>query len=456
MHDLPALHEAAARHESVAPVFLLDDRLLHGRHASGARTRFLLESLADLDEGLRRAGSRLIVRRGRPERVLPELVRELGVEEIHFSRDLTPFARDRGRGVDAALADLDVRLVAHPGVTAAEDAAGIRTKTDKPYSMFTPFYRSWLEAPRREPLPAPRKLPPCPDTASDPLPTLEDLGLESEVSHPRPGGERAGLERMEWFLDGPVRDYETGRDRLDVDGTSQLSAYLHLGCVSPRVLEASLPRGQGAEAYRRQLSWRDFYHHVQYHHPENAVLEYQERYRGSIAWEDDEDAFAAWSAGLTGFPLVDAAMRQLRREGWMHNRARLVVGCFLTKHLGIDWRRGEAWFMRLLIDGDQANNNGNWQWIASVGMDTQPVHRRLYNPTLHQKRYDPDGGYVRRYVPELTGVPDKYLAEPWLMPEQTQEEAGCRIGTDYPEPILDLRKARAEALTRYGQAREAG
>ena len=456
LHDHPALHGAAARHERVAPVFFLDDRLLHGRHASGARTRFLLESLADLDDGLRHAGSHLIVRHGRPEDLLPELVRELGAEEIHFVRDLTPFARGRGQGVAEALRGLEVGLVAHPGVTAAEDAAALRTKGGKPYSVFTPFYRTWLEAPRREPLPAPKRLPPVPDTRSDPLPTLAKLGLDSEVSHPRRGGERAGLERMAWFLDGPVRDYETGHDRLDADGTSQLSAYLHLGCVSPRLLEASLPHGGGAEAYRRQLCWRDFYHHVHYHHPENATLEHQKRYRGSIAWEQDESVFEAWAAGLTGFPLVDAAMRQLRSEGWMHNRARLVVGCFLTKHLGIDWRRGEAHFMRLLLDGDQANNNGNWQWIASVGVDTQPVFRRIYNPTLHQKRYDPDGAYVRRYVPELAKVPDRHLAEPWLMSEEAQREAGCLIGTHYPPPVVDLRVARAEALARYGEARESG
>jgi deoxyribodipyrimidine photo-lyase len=333
-----------------------------------------------------------------------------------------------------------------------EDVAAVRTKAGGPYSMYTPFYRTWQDAPRHSPLATPRELPPCPELESAPLPDLDELGLKQEVTNPQLGGESAALERLAWFLDGPVLNYHRTHDALDVDGTSKLGAYLHFGCLSPRAVEAALPRGDGGTAYRRQLCWRDFYHHVQYHHPENARVEHQQRYRGTLDWVRDEHLFAAWAAGLTGFPLVDAAMRQLLREGWMHNRARMVVGSFLTKHLGIDWRLGEAFFMRILLDGDQANNNGNWQWIASVGVDPQPVFRRLYNPTLHQDRYDPRGRYVRQYVPELRKVPDQYLSEPWRMPREVQRAAGCLIGRDYPEPIVDLREARAEALARYSEA----
>jgi deoxyribodipyrimidine photo-lyase len=455
LHDHPALHAAAAGDEHVQPVFCLDDRLLRGRHASAARTQFLLESLAELDEGLRALGSRLLVRHGRPEDVLPEIVEATGAERIRFTRDLTPFARRRGGGVAAALEGSGVELVAHPGVSVVEDAAGLRTKAGTPYSMFTPFYRAWQEAPRHKPLPAPGQLPPPPSRrglGAEKLPTLKQLGMRQEVAEPYPGGERAGLERLDRFLDGPIKEYEHTHDALDVDGTSKLGAYLHLGCVSPRAIEAVLPQGTGAEAFRRQLCWRDFYHHVQYHRPENARQEHQERYRGTLDWPGDDRLFAAWADGLTGYPLVDAGMRQLLREGWMHNRARMLVGSFLTKQLGVDWRRGEAHFMRLLLDGDQANNNGNWQWAASVGVDPQPVYRRLYNPTLHQKRYDPEGRYIRTYVPELAEVPTKYIAEPWTMPEDVQNAAGCIIGTDYPEPLVDLREARAEALARYGNA----
>ena len=246
-----------------------------------------------------------------------------------------------------------------------------------------------------------------------------------------------------------MRDYTDNHDALGRDRTSRLSAYLHFGCLSPREIEARLPGGKGAEAFRRQLCWRDFYHHVLRHFPQNAREEFQERYRGAIEWNEDDELFRAWCEGRTGFPLVDAGMRQLRREGWMHNRARLVVGSFLTKDLGIDWRAGERWFMRWLIDGDQANNNGNWQWIASVGVDPQPFFRRIYNPARHMERYDPEGRYVRRYVPELEPVPDEYLQAPYTMPEELQRELGCVIGVDYPAPMVDHREAREEAFARY-------
>lgn len=257
---------------------------------------------------------------------------------------------------------------------------------------------------------------------------------------------------MSAWCDGPVDEYANGRNRLHGRCVSRLSPYLHFGCISPRELEARLPDGDGGEAFRRQLCWRDFYGYVLRHFPANAADEHQERYRHKLAWSRSQKRFEAWREGRTGYPLVDAAMRQLWREGWIHNRARLVVGSFLTKDLGIDWRWGERHFMRLLIDGDQASNNGNWQWVASVGVDPQPVSRRIFNPTLQQERYDPDGTYVRRYVPELADVPDEHLAEPWRMSTEVQEHTGCTIGEDYPEPIVDHAQARREALARYGDA----
>jgi deoxyribodipyrimidine photo-lyase len=456
LHDHPALIAALDGHGTVVPVFCLDERLLLGRHASGPRTQFLLECLADLGGELARRGSRLVVRLGRPEQVLPALARRVGAREVHFTRDVTPFARRRGAAVRAALRAVGVGQVSHPGLTVLGDVGAVCTKAGSPYTVFSPFYRAWEAAERGKPLAAPSCVPGLPDgvegEAPPALPTLAELGLEQEVTAPQVGGEQAAMERLSWFLDGPIERYARDRDALDVDGTSRLGAYLHFGCLSPRAVEAALPDGAGAAAFRRQLCWRDFYHHVQQHHPENAHREHQRRYRGTVRWAEGERSFVAWTAGLTGFPLVDAAMRQLLREGWMHNRARLVAGAFLTKHLGIDWRRGEAWFMRLLLDGDQANNNGNWQWIASVGVDPQPVYRRIYNPTRHLERYDPNGQYVRSYVPELRRVPQQYIAEPWTMPEHVQRAAGCIIGSDYPWPIVDLRESRAEALARYAQA----
>ncbi len=450
LHEHPALRVALESSERVVPVFCFDERLLSGRHRSGPRTQFLLESLAELDASLRERGSGLIVRSGAPERELAALATEIGAERLHFTLDISPFARERGRRVYGAMQQAGVSVHGHPGLSVIDEVGSPRTQGGKPYTVFTPFYNSWLRESRREVLAAPSKLPPLPSKlAKGRLPSLRSLELEQEVPEPAPGGESRGRERLSRFLADDVTHYGEGHDALGEDRTSRLSPYLHFGCVSPREVEQRLGRGGGPEAFRRQLCWRDFYHHVLLHHPRNAHSEFQPRYRGKIRWSRTERRFEQWCEGRTGFPLVDAGMRQLLREGWMHNRARLVVGSFLTKDLGIDWRRGERWFMRMLIDGDEANNNGNWQWIASVGVDPQPVFRRIFNPARQMQAHDPHGAYVRRYVPELAAVPDEYLSEPWSMPAQLQREIGCVIGEDYPQPIVDHAEARREALERY-------
>jgi deoxyribodipyrimidine photo-lyase len=448
VHDHPALHAAFDRADDVVPVFCFDDRLLAGRNASGPRTQFMLECLADLDE---RLGGALVVRRGRPEQELPALARDAKAEEMHFSADSGPFARRRIARVTRALRKAGVESFAHPGLHAVDDLDELRTHQGRPYTVFSPFHRAWLDAPRREVVGRPQRFAPLPSAVrKGRLPSLSDLGLAQKVEDPLPGGEGPARERLSRVLDSVVREYVDNHDALGRDRTSRLSPFLHFGCLSPREIEERLPRGKGPDAFRRQLCWRDFYHQVLLHHPRNSHSEFQDRYRGAISWSRSQKRFDAWCQGRTGYPLVDAGMRQLRREGWMHNRARLVVGSFLTKDLGIDWRRGERWFMRLLIDGDQANNNGNWQWIASVGVDPQPFFRRIYNPTRHMERFDPGGDYVRRYVPELREVPDEYLREPWTMPEDVQRDCGCVIGADYPEPIVDHLEARREAFERYG------
>jgi deoxyribodipyrimidine photo-lyase len=448
VRDHPALCAALERADQVVTVFVLDDRLLHGRHASGPRSQFMLESLADLDGSLRERGGALVVRRGPPERELASLAAETGAREIHFSADVSPFARARGERVRAALDG--VRLHAHPGVAAVDDLGAVRTRAGAPYTVFSPFQRAWEREPRREPLTAPDALPPAPGALTgEGIPALGALGLEQEVAEPPPGGEREARGRLERFLADGLTAYAGARDLPASGGSSRLSPYLHFGCLSAREVESRLPPGEGAAAFRRQLCWRDFHHHVLLHFPGNARAEHQERYRGRLRWNPPGAAFDAWRDGCTGYPLVDAGMRQLRREGWMHNRARLVAGSFLTKDLGIDWRHGERHFMRLLVDGDEANNNGNWQWIASVGTDPQPAFRRIYNPARQMETHDPHAEYVRRYVPELARVPDEYVREPWTMPEEVQRQAGCVIGRDYPAPIVDHAAARREALERY-------
>ena len=447
VRDHPALRAALDENDSVTCVFCLDDRLLHGRHESGPRTQFMLECLAGLDASLRERGGALVVRHGAPERELPLLAVETGATTVHFSADTTPFARRRDARVAHALRAAGVEPRGHPGVTVIDDVPGLLTQGGNPYTVFSPFHRAWSKVPRRDVLHAPHVLPE-PSVDPGPIPSLAALGLDQTVSDAMPGGESEARRRLASFTRGPVDRYDDRHDALGRDGTSRLSPYLHFGCVSPREVES---RAED-DAFRRQLAWRDFYHHVLFHFPRNAYEEFQERYRGALDWEDDEPAFEAWQAGRTGFPLVDAGMRQLAREGWMHNRARLVVASFLTKDLGVDWRRGERHFMRWLIDGDEANNNGNWQWIASVGVDPQPFYRRMYNPARHMERFDPHGHYVRRYVPELHAVPDAYLREPWTMPDEVQRDCGVIVGRDYPAPIIDRRRAREGAMERYRAA----
>ena len=455
VRDHPALRAALERHERVVPVFCFDDRLLHGRHSSGPRTQFLLECLAELDSELRARGSGLITRRGRPEREIVRVASEAGATAVHFTRESTPFGRDRGERCREAFDAAGLESHDHPGLHAIDDLRTILTKEEKPYTVFSPFFRNWAKVERRPVLRAPAALPPLPSgLVKGKLPSLDTLGLEQTVAEPATGGESAARRRLERFLADPIERYRDNRDALGRNETSRLSPYLHFGCVTPRQIEERIPAGgdpyeDGPAAFRRQLAWRDFYHHVVLFHPGNAKLEFQEKYRGTLRWNRPGKNLRAWQEGATGYPLVDAGMRQLKHEGWMHNRARLVAASFLTKDLGIDWREGERHFMRYLIDGDEANNNGNWQWIASVGVDPQPAYRRIYNPALHMERYDPHGTYVRRFVPELGPVPDKYLREPWTMPPEEQAACGVEIGKDYPAPIVDHKRGREEALERY-------
>ena len=456
LRDNPAL-AAAAEADLLIPVFCLDPRLLQGRHQSGARTQFMLDCLHDVDRSLRELGSRILVRHGTPERELPAVARELGARAVHATADVGPYARRRDAAVSSALAADDIELTLHPGLFVVDDPAEIRTSDGGPYTVFTPYHRSWERASRRAPLPRPRSLPGLPPgVKTGRIPSLKALGLSQPLSEPPAGGERAAWARLEAFLADGVDGYHEQRDALGHNGTSALSAYLHFGCLSARQVEHRLPSSPGAAELRRQLCWRDFYAQVLRSFPRNARSEHQARYRAQLRWSRSNRNFDAWRDGRTGYPVVDAAMRQLRREGWIHNRGRLIVGSFLTKDLGIDWRWGERWFMELLVDGDEASNNGNWQWIASVGVDPQPPARRIYNPSRQQHRFDPDGSYVRRYVPELMRVPDEYLAEPWTMPAEVQETSACIIGSDYPAPIVEHAQARREALGRFAAARSVG
>lgn len=448
LHDNPALRAASEDADYVVPLFILNDDLLQGRHAGSNRNRFLLESLDDMRQSLRKTGADLVIRSGSAATVLKELAADTKAEAVYYSADFTPYAIKRDKQVKQALEDSGTAFHSFGGRLIVDQLLGLKTKTGQTYKVFTPFWKNWMDVPRRAVTAVPRKLKLPTGMSVGSLPKLTAISHAADLSKAvLPGGETAGRQRMTDWLSGGVNDYHQTNNQLTT-ATSLLSPYLHFGCISARELEANLPDTKGARAFNRQLCWRDFYNYILLHFPANARQEFQERYR-ELAWSYDKQLLTAWQEGKTGYPVVDAGMRQLNREGWMHNRARLIVGSFLTKDLGLDWRLGEKYFMRMLLDGDEANNNGNWQWIASVGVDPAPVFRRLYNPMLQQQRFDADGSYVRQYVPELAKVPDKYLAEPWKMPLELQHEAGCIIGKDYPEPVVDHKLARQAALERY-------
>jgi deoxyribodipyrimidine photo-lyase len=449
VHDHPALATAVADAAHVIPVFILNDELLKSERASSNRNRFLLESLTDLKASLINLGADLVIRHGDAATELQKLVSETSAEAVYYTADYSAYAIQRDKSVKAAL---DVEFRGFPGRLAVSSLDKLLTKAGNPHKVFTPFWKNWQQVVRRDATNLSHCLKLPSDIKPGSLPKLAEITRPDELSsNALQGGETKGRRRLEAWLENGIENYHQGNNDMAADATSRLSSYLHFGCLSVREIETMLPDTAGARAWHRQLAWREFYHYIIYKFPGNTTQEFQERYR-NLKWGHDPQLLQAWCDGRTGYPVVDAAMRQLKQEGWMHNRARLIVGSFLTKDLWLDWRHGERHFMQWLIDGDQANNNGNWQWIASVGVDPAPVFRRLYNPMTQQKNYDPTGAYVRRYVPELANVPDKYLAEPWTMPVDLQTEVGCSIGTDYPAPIVDHKQARLAALDHYRQA----
>jgi deoxyribodipyrimidine photo-lyase len=446
VRDLPAL-AAAARHDRVVPVFVFDDRLItKGRFPSAKRVAFMLGCLRDLDEALRDRGAQLVIREGKPEAVIPQLAEEVGADAVYFTADASPWARRRDQQVVDALG---AKARPMPGGFIVDDPTTILTKQGKPYTVFSPFARNWATHDRREAATTPRKLQLPSGVKVGRMPSMAKLGFDEEPELTFEPGESAARKHLQAFLRNGLRDYDDKRDWA-AGGSSRLSPYLRWGCISPVELDAKVREkgGKGGSSYRNELAWRDFYAAVLMHFPHVVHQEFQERYR-KLGWHEKGKPFDRWREGTTGYPFVDAGMRQLLHEGWMHNRVRMVVGSFLTKDLHLDWRLGEAHFMEHLVDGDMAANNGGWQWIASTGTDPAPYFQRLFNPITQQQKFDPDGDYVRRWVPELAGVPDDKLAEPWTMSDEEQEEAGCVIGEDYPEPIVDHAEERKVAQEYY-------
>ena len=421
--DHPALRAAAAEAEQVVPAFVLDGKLLAGPCGSPNRLSFLAASLRDLDESLRSRGARLIVRRGDPVAETLRLARETGADGIHLSDDVSGYARRRERRLREECARERIALRTFPGVTVVPAGELLPAGGDH-YRVFTPYWRAWWGAQRRAPLRAPRRLSTPGRVDEQSASDLRHLAGVPDSRNLPEGGETAGRVRLErWLRRGP-RAYEDRADALAADATSRLSPYLHFGCLSASELLARAESRWGSEAVARQLCWRDFHHQVLAARPDLPRVDYRRARR----WHRDHRLLHLWREGRTGYPIVDAGMRQLAEEGFMHNRARLIAGSFLTKTLGIDWRLGAAHFERLLVDADLASNVGNWQWVAGTGNDTRP--NRILNPIRQARRFDPEGEYVRRYLPELEGIEGRAIHEPWRL------ALDRRRALDYPDPVV--------------------
>lgn len=449
VHDQPALTAAVREGGPVLALFVLDARILGSRYAAPNRLSHLVDALTDLRAALRARGGELVVRRGEPIAVLRELAPAVGAASIHASRDVSAFASRREAALAALGEDLGLTVHLHPGVTLVEPDA-LPASGGGAFRVFTPYWRRWSEVEHRAPLPAPRRVPapPAVGEGSDAavpagaLPTLSELTSGATAPELAPGGEVVARERLAWWLHGPVDRYDAGRSELGVDATSRLSPHLHLGTLSVAEIAAGLDLQRSDHlTYLQELCWRDFNHQLLLARQDLVDTDVRTQHD---RWRDDPEAFAAWKAGRTGYPVVDAGMRQLLVEGFMHNRARLIVASFLTKHLYVDWRLGAWHFMDHLVDGDVANNFAQWQWVAGTGTDTRP--NRMFNPVTQGERYDPDGAYVRRFVPELAGVELRHLHAPW-------EVAGSLFdaAADYPPPIVDHREARDRFLTARGK-----
>ncbi|MFF7587897.1 cryptochrome/photolyase family protein [Kitasatospora purpeofusca] len=416
LHDNPVLHAARTSADQVVPLFVSDPAVEAAGFAAPNRQAFLADCLADLDASLRGIGSRLTVRRGEAAEQTARLAAETGATTVHVAAGVTGFAQRREEHLRKLLGD---RLHVHDASVTVLPPGRVTPAGRDHYAVFTPYHRAWQAAPRRTLLAAPRTLATPDGLRSD---TMVVDGSTSPGLPP--GGESAARARWRrWDVDA----YADIHDDLAADDTSRLSPYLHFGCLSPTELVTRALRhdGPGAQAFVRQLVWRDFHHQVLAARPDAARRDYRDR---DDRWRHDEAEAEAWRQGRTGYPIVDAGMRQLAHEGWMHNRARLLTASFLAKNLYLDWRVGAAHFLSLLVDGDVANNQLNWQWVAGTGTDTRP--NRVLNPLRQADRYDPDGAYVRRWVPELAHLPGPSVHRPWL------------FTSDYPAPILD-----PEALT---------
>jgi deoxyribodipyrimidine photo-lyase len=450
--DNAALAEAASA-GTVCPVFVFDEAVLD--HAAPPRISFMLDALASLRETYRDRGSDLVVARGRPEEALPEIAERRGADRVVFGEAYSGLGRRREDAVTEALSAVDVD--AEAVTDAVHHRPGTITTNDgDPYAVFTYYWKKWRDREKADPHPAPDPAD-LADAEGDPLPTLDDLGFDEPEADVPAAGTEVARDLLTDFCDDAVYRYEDRRDYPADGATSRLSAHLKYGTIGVREVyaetEAAMAAAEGdeereaVEEFQSQLAWREFYTQVLRYNPEVVTENYKE-YEREIEWRDDPEALQAWKDGETGYPIVDAGMRQLRAEAWMHNRVRMIVAAFLTKDLLIDWREGYDWFREKLVDHDTANDNGGWQWAASTGTDAQPYFR-IFNPMTQGERYDPDAEYIKQYVPELRDA-DPKIIHGWHEASLTQRRSSA---PEYPDPIVDHAERREEAIAMFERAR---
>jgi len=458
LQDNPALNAALQRGGAVLPVYILDPAGEGDWPAGGASRWWLHHSLASLDASLRERGSRLLLAKGESGAVLRSLVKKTGAGAVYWNRRYEPaiIARDKALKADLLAAEVDAKSF---NASLLFEPHTVQNKSGGPFQVFTPFWRHCLALPVEEPqklprgdFPAPAAWPASPALAElELLPTIKwDAGLAAAWLP----GEDAALKRLKKFTTGAMADYADRRNLPDVDGTSALSPYLHFGELGPRQIWAAVralskdsgvfPANRGGQVFLSEVGWREFAYHLLFHFPQTPRAPLRQEF-AAFPWQKNPKHLLAWQKGRTGYPIVDAGLRQLWTTGWMHNRVRMIVASFLVKHLRISWEEGAAWFWDTLVDADLASNTLGWQWTAGCGADAAPYFR-IFNPFLQGAKFDPEGNYVRRWVPELAKLPAEFIHLPWEAPLHVLAEAGVKLGIDYPQPLVDHGEAREAAL----------
>ncbi len=457
--DNPALAAALATKRPLLLIYILDEETPNKWRIGEASRWWLHHSLQALTRDIKAKGGDLILRRGGAELVLLDLAREAGAGAVFWNRCYEPHAVARDKALKHTLTNQGVEVTSCSAALMHEPWA-VKTKSGDPFKVFTPFWRACLQTEMRAPTPAPKRLSNWSGAiASD---NLEDWNLlptrpnwAAQFDAVWTPGEAGAKRALDAFVAERLQHYAGARDQMGVEGTSRLSPHLHFGEISPvqirRALEIALihdPSLQGGvDKFLSELGWRDFSTNLLFHWPALPEANWRAQF-DAFPWREDKAGFKAWAKGQTGYPVVDAAMRELWATGYMHNRARMIAASFLIKHLLIDWRRGEEWFWDTLVDADLASNAASWQWVAGSGADASPYFR-IFNPVTQGERYDADGAYVRRWVPELAGLGNEFVHQPWAAPAAALADAGVKLGATYPEPIADHALARARALSAF-------